>query len=184
VPPAGTMLPGPMQEEARLRLSAQTGSLMGGPGPAIEEDFNLSADMASAAPALVATAARLGVDNVVSALQLQKMSGEGPLTLMEPPEVDNWVRTAVARTSLNGLAVLSHAVSTQPTTSTFDCRTESVRTERVPNDSCSPPSLCGLPRSPDHSLPLAHSLTHSLTHSTRIHPPAIIIRGSCRPITR
>ena len=161
VPPAGTMLPGPMQEEARLRLSAQTGSLMGGPGPAIEEDFNLSADMASAAPALVATAARLGVDNVVSALQLQKMSGEGPLTLMEPPEVDNWVRTAVARTSLNGLAVLSRAMSTQPMTSTFDCRTESVRIERVPNDSCfsSSLSLC-LPRSPDHSLPL----------TTRIHP--------------
>ena len=136
VPPAGTLLPGPMQEEARLRLIAQTSSLMGGPGAAVQEDFHLASDMASAAPALVASAARCGVENVLSALQLQKMSGEGPLTLMEPPEIDNWMRTAVARTSLNGLAECDKfdRPSTAPNlsssatlllSSTFDCRTES-----------------------------------------------------------
>ena len=133
VPPAGTLLPGPMQEEAKFRLTIQTSSLMGGEGLVSQEDFHLLADMAMAAPSIVATAARSGVDNVASALQLQKMRGEGPLMLMEPPEVENWTRLAVTRASVNGLAAISASVlgpagttgSISPAAYTFDCRTES-----------------------------------------------------------
>jgi len=131
VPPAGTLLPGPMREEAIVRLTARTSSLMGGEGQVCEQDFHLLADMAAAAPSVVASAARSGVDNVASAFQLQKMGGQGPLMLMEPPEMDNWMRCAVARATLKGLASLtasnmaSDMASASPAAHTFDCRTES-----------------------------------------------------------
>ena len=133
VPPDGTLLPGPMREEANVRLTVRTSSLMGGEGRVCEQDFHLPADMAAAAPSIVASAARSGVDSVTSALQLQKMGGEGPLMLMEPPEMDNWMRCAVARASMIGLAAItvpasgpaSNATSVTPAAETFDCRTES-----------------------------------------------------------
>lgn len=127
MPPAGTLLPGPMREEANVRLTARTSSLMGGDGQVCEQDFHLPADMASAAPSVVASAARSGMDNVASALQLQKMGGQGPLMLMEPPEMDNWMRCAVVRATLKGLAALdvSNAASVSRVARTFDCRTES-----------------------------------------------------------
>jgi hypothetical protein len=124
VPPAGTLLPGPMQEEATIRLEIQINSLLGGSGVPCERDFENANDLAAAAPAAVATAALSAARDVASALQLQKMSGEGPLMLMETPEVDHWIRAAAARTALNGLAALAGALETRHASS-FDCRTES-----------------------------------------------------------
>ena len=132
VPTAGTMLPGPLQEEAKVRLFVQANSLLGGSGNGIERDYASIDDLVSDAPRAISEATQDACEQVVSALQLQKMSGQGPLMLMEKPEVDHWMHVATIRTSLNGLSTISDDLKGRKLTpglvvleESFDCRTES-----------------------------------------------------------
>jgi hypothetical protein len=132
VPPAGTLLPGPLQEEARVRLCVQASSLLGGPGKKIEKDYGSIEELRSDAARVLSEATQDACEKVVSALQLQKMSGQGPLMLMEKPEVDHWMHTAVVRTCLDGLNRIPTDLNARKHTpgmvileETFECRTES-----------------------------------------------------------
>lgn len=135
VPPVGTRLPGPLQEEAKVSLCVQASSLLGGQGCRIEKNYASLAECMDETPNLIAEAIQDACEKVVSALQLQKMSSQGPLMLMEKPEVDHWMHVAIIRTSLNGLYKISESVDQlkghklEPGTvivqESFECRTES-----------------------------------------------------------
>jgi len=132
VPPAETILPGPMQEEAKVRLCVQASSLLGGPGEIMQRDYSCTDDLISDAPKVISEATQDACEKVVSALQLQKISGQGPLMLMEKPEVDHWMNVAVVRTCMNGLNKIPAQLNPHKSTpglvifqESFECRTES-----------------------------------------------------------
>jgi hypothetical protein len=96
-PPRGTLIPGPIQREAAVRITATAGSLLGGPGAPLHADFASLEDARAGAPAAVAAVARAGADAAASALRLKSMTGEGPMAAMETPEQDAWMALAAAR---------------------------------------------------------------------------------------
>lgn len=128
VPPTGSVLPGPLQEMAKARMTAQATSLLGGPSDVFEQDYASVADCVSSAPAILSSAVKQASGNLMSALQFQKMRGEGPLMLMEPPEVESWINVATMRSVLSGLDGLDLVKSEQKDIlfeKSFECRTES-----------------------------------------------------------
>lgn len=129
VPPAGTLLPGPLEQQAKARLTVEAGSLMGGPVDPFEKDYASMEDMAADAPSQISTVMKHCADSVLSALQLQKMGGDGPLTLMESPEANHWMSVISMRSTLMALECLDSSTAdlqgTGSLTKSFECRTES-----------------------------------------------------------
>lgn len=129
VPPAGTVLPGPLEQQAKARLTVEASSLMGGPVDPVEKDYASMEDMIADAPSQISGVMKRCADSVLSALQLQKMSGEGPLTLMESPEANHWMSVVSMRSTLMALGCLDSSTSdlqgTGSLTQSFECRTES-----------------------------------------------------------
>ncbi|GAB4817100.1 hypothetical protein N2152v2_004146 [Parachlorella kessleri] len=123
-PPKGTLLPGPLQKEAGVRLTAGASSLLGGAGPPATADLAAARDATEALPALVAGAARAAASAYASAVRLQSMAGEGPLAWMDEVELRHWMTLAAARASLAALGAGAEALRAFPSTKTFQVRTE------------------------------------------------------------
>jgi hypothetical protein len=127
-PPAGSVLPGPLEEIAKARMTAQATSLLGGPSDVFEQDYASVADCVSSAPAVLSSVIKQASGKLMSALQLQKMREEGPLMLMEPPEVESWINAATMRSILSGIDSLNLVKIEQKDIlfeKAFECRTES-----------------------------------------------------------
>lgn len=102
-PPRGTLLPGPLEKEAIVRVSLTAGSLLGGQGVPVEADFGSLEDASIAAPLVVGQSVRGASDGAASALRLQAMTGSGPMSVMEQPEQYHWMAMATARSAVAGL---------------------------------------------------------------------------------
>jgi hypothetical protein len=106
-PPKGTLLPS--GQEASVRLSINAGSLLGGGQVNVVEDFGSIQDTRESSARVTSSACRAACEAAQSALRLQAMTGSGPLSIMETPEVDNWMALCVAKTSLAALKAFDEA---------------------------------------------------------------------------
>jgi len=110
-PPRGTLLPGPLEKEAAVRLSTTTGSLLGGQGSPINMDYASLDDARMAAPGAVGPSVRSACDAAASAMRLQAITGSGPMSAMEQPEQDHWMAMATARSVVAALRCAENALS-------------------------------------------------------------------------
>ena len=132
-PPPGTMIAGPLEQEAAVRLSVRAGSLIGGYADPYEIDFPSFEETEENAHISVANALKKATDGVVSALELQAMSGDGAFALMEEPEKAHWMSLVNLRSSLSALAALDSKLRAISGANArlnmedigFQCRTES-----------------------------------------------------------
>ena len=67
----GTLLPGPLQKEASVRLIASCSTLLGGSPVPVSADFASLADAREALPQLAGEACRLAAESYCSAMRLQ-----------------------------------------------------------------------------------------------------------------
>lgn len=74
-PLQGTVLPGPLQKEAAVRLTLSAASLLGGPAAPLSEDYSKASDAEEALPALAGREARAAADVYASSLRLQVGQG-------------------------------------------------------------------------------------------------------------
>ena len=109
-PPRGTILPGPLQKEAALRLAVSIGSLLGGQGTPYDTDYASLEDAVMAAPQAVGPAARAACDAAASAMRLQAMTGTGPMSAMQQPEQDHWMAMSAARSAVAALRCAENAL--------------------------------------------------------------------------
>lgn len=109
-PPKGTLLQGRLQKEASVRVAVTAGSLLGGAGVEITADFTSLDDAVAAMPALVGAKARAASDGLMSALRLQALAGDGPMSAMEQPEQEHWMAMTAARTAVVALKAGEAAV--------------------------------------------------------------------------
>jgi hypothetical protein len=130
-PPKGILLPGALAKEASVRLHVEAGSLLGGAVPVSTVDFETIEDAEAATPSIAAKQARCACDAVLSTLRLKAMTGEGPMTVMESPEQEQWMALAACRTAIAALKASEAAFSefaASPTTlsqpQNFEVRTE------------------------------------------------------------
>ena len=130
-PPKGTIIAGALQRDASIRVLVGSGSLLGGQVPWTVADFSSPDDAGAAVPALVAQQARAACDAAASAMRLQSMTGQGPMSAMDQPEQDHWMAMAAARTTVAGLtaaeasmAIFKKAPTGGPHTTKFNVRTE------------------------------------------------------------
>jgi hypothetical protein len=130
-PPRGTLLPGPLEKEASLRLSVTTGSLLGGQESPYDSDYASLEDAVMAAPNAVGPSVRTACDAACSAMRLQAMTGSGPMSAMEQPEQDHWMAMAAARSAVaalrsaeTALAKFSEAPAAGEQKDAFQVRTE------------------------------------------------------------
>lgn len=70
-PPQGTLLPGPLQKEAAVRLAASCSTLLGGAAQPPTADFASLADATDALPQVAGQACRQAADAYASAMRLQ-----------------------------------------------------------------------------------------------------------------
>ena len=70
----GTLLPGPLQKEASVRLTASCSTLLGGSPVPVSANFANLADAREALPQLAGAACRLAADSYCSAMRLQVRS--------------------------------------------------------------------------------------------------------------
>lgn len=75
----------------------------------MNEDFETIQDAREASARVVSTACRTACEAAQSALRLQSMTGSGPLSIMETPEVDYWMALCIARSSFAALRAFDEA---------------------------------------------------------------------------
>eukprot|EP00890_Picochlorum_soloecismus_P003808 jgi/Picsp_1/4428/NSC_06650-R1_expressed protein [Chlorella variabilis] len=102
-PESGTLMPGPLQQEAGARLLVDASCLVSGSVGPVQIDYEHISDLLEDAPKVLGSTIRKTTDSIQSTLQLQAMSGEGPLTLMDDPEVRNWMYISGLRTCLQAM---------------------------------------------------------------------------------
>lgn len=73
----GTLLPGPLQKEASVRLTASCSTLLGGSPVPVSADFASLADAREALPQVAGEACRLAAESYCSAMRLQVRSALG-----------------------------------------------------------------------------------------------------------
>lgn len=88
----GTVLPGPLQKEASVRLTASCSTLLGGGLEPVSADYANLADASEALPQLAGEACRLAADSYCSAMRLQVRACLGVLAL--PRSAAAWQRAA------------------------------------------------------------------------------------------
>ena len=130
-PPTRTILPGPLEKEATIRISTQIGSLLGGTTPRSHHDFSNYDDVFRALPDIVSEEARKSSDLLLSALRLQAMAGEGAMAHLQTFEQEYWMYLTSAKTSIAALKAgeaslvkFRSASSSAPETEKFHIRTE------------------------------------------------------------
>ncbi|KAI7840808.1 hypothetical protein COHA_005454 [Chlorella ohadii] len=130
-PPRGTLLPGPLQKEAAVRLAASCSTLLGGAAQPPPADFASLADATDALPQVAGQACRQAAEAYASAMRLQSMTGEGVLQWIDDTELNSWAQAAAVRAAVAALAggdaalatfQQGGAAATQP--AAFQCRTE------------------------------------------------------------
>lgn len=99
-PPKGTTMPGPLQRDATVRVTIAARSLLGGVCHDAVHDYESIDDAKQGVLRASGLQAKNAVDAAFSTLQLQAMTGEGPMASMEKPEQDHWMSVAVARTGI------------------------------------------------------------------------------------
>jgi hypothetical protein len=132
-PEPGTLMPGPLQQEARARLLVDASCLVSGIVSPVQIDYEQISDLLEDAPKVIGSTMKKTTDSIQSALQLQAMSGEGPLTLMDDPEVKHWMHISGLRTCLQAMLQCEIAVKelqrdksvAKEFKRSFRCRTES-----------------------------------------------------------
>ena len=103
-PPPGTLLPGPLNKHAVVRITTTAGSLLGGgQGTPDHTDFGSVEEAVNGAAVAVSAAVRTACDAAASAMRLQAMTGAGAMATMEQPEQDHWIAVTVARSVVAAL---------------------------------------------------------------------------------
>ncbi|KAL4448648.1 hypothetical protein ABPG75_005867 [Micractinium tetrahymenae] len=130
-PPKGTLLPGPLQKEASVRLSGLCSTVLGGPAQPPPADFASLADAAEALPRVAGELCRQAADGYASVMRLQSMAGEGVLQWIDDTELQHWAFAGAARAAVAALAATQPVVqqfqeggSAASRPAAFQCRTE------------------------------------------------------------
>ena len=132
-PESGTLIPGPLQQEAGARLLVDASCLVSGIVGPVQIDYEQISDLLEDAPNIIGSTMKKTTNSIQSALQLQAMSGEGPLALMDDPEVKHWMHIAGLRTCLQAMSQCELIVKefqrdkgvAKEFKRSFRCRTES-----------------------------------------------------------
>jgi len=132
-PESGTLMPGPLQQEAGARLLVDASCLISGSVGPVQIDYEQISDLLEDAPKVLGSTMKKITDNIESTLRLQAMNGEGPLALMDDPEVRNWMHVSGLRTCLLAMLQCEFVVnelkrdksSAREFKRAFRCRTES-----------------------------------------------------------
>ncbi|PSC67518.1 hypothetical protein C2E20_8825 isoform B [Micractinium conductrix] len=130
-PPRGTLLPGPLQKEASVRVAASCATLLGGAAAPDPSDFASLAEAREGLPRVAGQACRAAADAYASAMRLQSMAGEGVLQWIDDTELQHWAAVAAARASVAAVAAgepvlqrFQQAGSAASQPASFQCRTE------------------------------------------------------------
>ena len=109
--PQGTVLPGPLQQEASVRVRGSCGSLLGGEAVGVEGDYSAPPDAGEALPYLLGGLAASAAQAHASALRLQSLGGGGgALDWMDETELQAWGARAATHAAVAALAAARPAL--------------------------------------------------------------------------
>lgn len=129
-PPAGTLVPGPLENEAKVQLNTTASTLVGGATSPASVLYTSPADAAEDLPRAIGQQIKAASDACASAMRLQAMTGAGPLEVMEESELQHWLALSAARATVKGITAGQAALTKlqksngKPSEERFEARTE------------------------------------------------------------